>query len=86
MNTPGYYNLNGGDIISAAFNTSFEEGKAFCKWMAMKYIVRLQNKQDIEKAIDVLIRLLEQEEKREVVADRITNQNVSQVTNKQSYK
>jgi len=63
MNTPGYYNLNNGDVISAAFQAN--EGAAFCKWYAIKYIVRAGHKedtiQDLSKAIDVLQRWIDYE-------------------------
>lgn len=63
MNTPGYYKLNDGDVISAAFQA--DEGAAFCKWYAVKYIIRAGSKgstiEDLTKAIDVLERWLEYE-------------------------
>lgn len=64
MNTTGYYSLNDGDIMSAAFQA--HEGVSFCRWYAIKYIVRAGYKEntvkDLKKAIDVLQRWVEYEE------------------------
>ncbi len=69
MNTPGYYSLNNGDVISAAIQAN--EGEAFCRWEATKYIIRAGHKHgytgkiaDLKKAIDVLQRWLDYEEKK----------------------
>lgn len=69
MNTPGYYTLNNGDIISAALQTT--EGIEFCRWETVKYVVRAGHKHghvgkiaDLKKAIDVLQRWLEYEERK----------------------
>lgn len=69
MNTPGYYTLNNGDVISAALQNI--KGIEFCRWEAVKYIVRAGSRHghegkvlDLKKAIDVLQRWLEYEEKK----------------------
>lgn len=62
----GYYTLRDGkDIIDMAFQAG--EGAAFCRWLALKYIVRAGRKEgealekDLAKAIDVLMRWAEWE-------------------------